>query len=138
MSLKKFTWAFSMGDHPTELSCIAATLASAREQIMAQVAKITAAHAEYETLRLRLRACIADDAARKALTDRIKAMNATLEIDAFIGSWTSEVWYFTEDAEVTDYKDEAACEKTLKALITTTEPVVKPFHPVSLRTCLDG
>ena len=137
MSFKKFTWAFSIGDHHTELSCIATSVSEARVLILEQIAKITVMHSEFEALMLVVKNIACSSDARKNARERIKAMNATLEIDAFIGCWTSEVLYFTEDAEIRDYLNDHT-KKTLKTLITTSEPVISPFYRVSLRSCLDG
>lgn len=136
MSLNKFTWAFSMGENPTQLSCVTTSVAAAREMILEQLAKITVHYPEFARLRSMMSESTTDYAARKKATHDLYAKLDTIEIDAFIGCFTAEVWFFTEDAmincgEKSGYGDERLTP--LKEFINTKEPVVTPFRCVSLR-----
>jgi hypothetical protein len=144
MSLNKFTWSFSMGsmgENPTQLSCVTTSVAAAREMILVQLAKITVHYAEFERLRSMRLDSTSDSAARKKASTDLYAKLDTIEIDAFIGCYTADVWFFTEDAKIdcgekSGYGDERLTP--LKDFINTKEPVVTPFRCVSLRSCLKG
>jgi hypothetical protein len=141
MSLHKFTWSFSMGENPTQLSCVTTSVAAAREMILVQLAKITVHYAEFVRLRSIVLDSTTDCAARKKARADLYAKQDTIEIDAFIGSFTDEIWFFTEDVKIncgekSGYGDERLTP--LKEFINTKEPVVTPFRCVSLRSCLQG
>lgn len=127
MALYKYAWSFSTGYNPTELSCVATSLASAREQIVERLRRITVARAEFNSLKM---APVGESAA-KARRDEIRE---SVDIDAFIGPFTAGVMDFTEDFMV----DGPEGTMTLRDFILHTDPKVTPFQCVSLRIALDG
>ena len=149
MALYKYAWSFSTGYNPTELSCVATSLASAREQIVERLRRITAARAEYESLITAPRPytfasgyalpgstteIAATKAAEAAAATRRNEIRESVDIDTFIGPFTAGVMDYTEDFMV----DGPEGPVTLRDFILHTDPKVTPFQCVSLRVALDG
>ena len=150
MALYKYAWSFSTGYNPTELSCVATSLASAREQIVERLRHITAARAEYESLTTAPRPytfasgyalpgstaeIAATKAAEAAAATRRNEIRESVDIDAFIGPYTAGVMDFAEGLMV---HDDPEGPMTLRDFILHTDPKVTPFQCVSLRVALDG
>lgn len=128
MALYKYAWSFSMGYNPTELSCIATNIGSAREQIVERLKRITEARAEFNSLKM----APVGDLTPKARRDTILE---SVDVDAFIGPYTAGVMDFAEGFMI---HDDPEGPMTLKDYILHTDPKVTPFQCVSLRIALDG
>jgi hypothetical protein len=128
MALYKYAWSFSTGYNPTELSCITTSVESAREQIVERLRRITEARAEFNSLKM---APVSESVAKA----RRDAIRESIDVDAFIGPYTSSVMDFTEGFMIHDDSDSPM---TVKDYILHTDPKVTPFQCVSLRIALDG
>lgn len=128
-----YTWHFSIGYNPSNISVMAFSVEEARKQVMTQLRKISYLSPEYKRL---------DESGKNiqygewvtSVKPKLKALESQLNIDNNVGCFCTDLFDYTPSLEVRG----RAGEMTLEKLISEAEPTVSKINTMSVFSCLNG
>lgn len=124
----KYTWHFSIGFNPSNISVMAFSVEEARQQVMSQLRKISYLSAEYERLRH------SKDDWVTSVKPKLRALESQLNIDNNVGCFCTGLFGYTLTLEVVY----GGAEMTLEKFVSEVEPEVSKINTMSVYSCLDG
>jgi hypothetical protein len=129
---KKYTWWFSMGHNPSNISVLAFSLEDARQEVLAKLRKISYLSPEYKRIHAELWKHKYNSPEYIALEKQRDALYKQLNIDANIGCYCDDLFEYTPTALV------RCGETTLEKFLSETEPQVSEIKTMAVYSCLDG
>jgi hypothetical protein len=137
-----FTWKFEDGFNPSSVSCVAFSVEEAREKLLSYLTQIESLQEEKNSVQKKSDELYEQNeffVARPEVQRLQKELYAKLPpIDDNTGCFCTSVMDYSRHMPVHHYKSGEQLNLTLGELISTKDPDVRKFRPVSFTSCLDG
>ena len=129
----KYTWHFSIGFNPSNISVMAFSVEEARQQVLSQLRKISYLSVEYKRLQ-KIDFFLETDEWITVIKPQLRALESQLNIDNNVGCYCTGLFDYTPSLEVYS----STGEMTLEKLVSEVEPTVSKINTMSVFSCLDG